>query len=123
MTNVMRKRFKSPSQPTGCWIRREKRLAIYLRDKFHCVYCDADLHAAKPADVTLDHLIPLSVGGAHEANNLVTSCRSCNSARQNRPWQSFARSAAVIVRIKKLLKANLRPFIVLSKDLIAAKSA
>ena len=123
MTNGQRKRMRCANQPTGCWIRREKRLAIYLRDKFHCVYCDADLHAAKPMDVTLGHLVPLSSGGANESSNLVTSCRSCNSSRQNQSWQAFSQNATVIVRIKRTVKMNLRPFLVLSKDLIASKAA
>jgi len=28
------KRARSHHQPTGCWCRPEKRLAIYLRDRF-----------------------------------------------------------------------------------------
>ena len=38
------------------WIRKDKRLAIYLRDGFMCCYCGKDLHHAKPEEMGLDHL-------------------------------------------------------------------
>ncbi len=94
MSTTAQKRQHSPSQPTGCWIRRERRLAIYVRDAFQCLYCGRDLRSAAPADVTLDHLLPRSAGGTNEAVNLVTACRSCNSARQDKPWIDYATGGA-----------------------------
>lgn len=89
-----RKRAASPHQPTGTWITRERRLAIYLRDRFICVYCGTDLHNARPANVTLDHLLPRCDGGTNEAGNLVTACRRCNCSRGARLWQEFAPGGA-----------------------------
>ena len=74
----------------GVQVRRDLRLAIYLRDGFHCVYCQKDLHGAKPMDVTLDHLRPDSKGGCNSPTNLVTACRACNCNRQDMPWRKFA---------------------------------
>jgi hypothetical protein len=34
MTTTARKKARSKHQPTGSWIRPDKRLAIYLRDRF-----------------------------------------------------------------------------------------
>lgn len=82
MTITQLKRIRSPHQPVGRWIRVEKRLAIYLRDNFTCQVCRADLHAADPFDITLDHYIPKKRHGSNEASNLFTCCRSCNSSRQ-----------------------------------------
>lgn len=82
------------AQPSGCWIRPAKRLAIYLRDSVACVYCGSDLRNAAPADVTLDHLLPRSSGGSNDATNLVTACRSCNSSRQDKPWVDYATGGA-----------------------------
>ena len=82
------------AQPAGRWIRVEKRLALYIRDGFGCVYCGRDLRGAVPSDVTLDHLLPRSVGGTNDASNLVTACRRCNSSRQDRPWVDYATGGA-----------------------------
>jgi 5-methylcytosine-specific restriction endonuclease McrA len=86
---------------SGNWIHKAERLAIYLRDDFTCVYCLRDLHSANPFDVTLDHLLPRSLGGTHEPTNLMTACRSCNSSRQAKDWQTWATKKAVS-RIKRL---------------------
>lgn len=88
------KQRQGQAQPKGRWIRPEKRLAIYVRDSFRCLYCGTDLRQAAPADITLDHLLPRSAGGTNEATNLVTACRSCNSARGNRPWIDYATGGA-----------------------------
>lgn len=72
------------------WISQHKRLAIYLRDDLACTYC------GKSADVklTLDHLLPYSLGGSNKETNLVTCCLTCNSARGNRPVKEFAAAVA-----------------------------
>ena len=77
------------------WIRAEKRLAIYLRDRFCCAYCGRDLSTAPACEVTLDHLAARSAGGSHEASNLVMACRSCNSSRQDKPWRQYATGGAI----------------------------
>lgn len=76
------------------WIRQEKRLAIYIRDGFSCAYCGRDLKDAAPQDINLDHLLPRSAGGTNEATNLVTSCKSCNCSRQDKPWIDYASGGA-----------------------------
>ena len=91
---------------SGSWIHRSKRLAIYLRDGFTCVYCLRDLHRADPFEVTLDHLQPRSKGGTHETTNLVTACRSCNSSRQAKDWQVWGTRPAQ-ARIKRLRRRAL----------------
>lgn len=75
------------------WIRPEKRLALYLRDGLACVYCGGSLEAG--AQLTLDHLRPVSKGGRHDATNLVTACQHCNSSRKNRTVRGFCRAVAV----------------------------
>lgn len=86
---------QSTHQPKGCWIRKEKRLAIYIRDRFTCMYCGKDLIAVNSSDITLDHLSPRSCGGNNEATNLVTACKSCNSGRQDKPYDQYATQGAV----------------------------
>jgi 5-methylcytosine-specific restriction endonuclease McrA len=91
---------------TSSWIRREKRLAIYLRDGVHCSYCGTDLRGARPCDMGLDHLesqdeckgrgnCTRSGKSMNHESNLVLACRSCNSSRQSMPWRQFATGGAV----------------------------
>ena len=47
---------------------------------WRCAYC-----GKKPATLTQDHVIPLSLGGSHTPANIVPACRSCNSRKGNRP--------------------------------------
>jgi hypothetical protein len=70
------------------WIRKEKRLSIYLRDGLACVWCGQAVEDG--IKLTLDHLIPHSQGGSNQADNLVTSCHMCNSSRGARAWKIFA---------------------------------
>ncbi len=75
------------------WIRPEKRLALYLRDGLACAYCGDSLEDG--AQLTLDHLKPVSQGGRHDATNLVTACTHCNSRRKARTVRGFCRAVAV----------------------------
>lgn len=88
---------------SGNWISKTRRMAIYLRDSFTCVYCKRDLHTANPFDITLDHLRPRSLGGGHDSRNLVTACRSCNPSRQDRRWTRFAspETRALVCRLRR----------------------
>lgn len=105
----------------GKWIRKDRRLAIYLRDGFTCAYCGRDLHGADPRDVTLDHLNAHHAAGHHHERNLVTACRSCNSSRQDKPWREYATGGAV-ERIESLRRRDLTRFRKLAKALIEGKA-
>ena len=59
------------------------RLALFAG---RCAYC------AKVAKLTMDHIEPLSRGGAHDVANVVPACKSCNSRKCNLPllrWLSI----------------------------------
>ncbi len=104
------------------WIRQDKRLAIYLRDRFACVYCGVSLRGAAPGTLTLDHLTPRCQGGTNAAENLVTACRPCNSSRQDRDWQAFAPSAVVQRQIETLRSLDLARFRVMAQALLAGET-
>lgn len=74
------------------WIRREKRLAIYLRDGMACAYCASTIEDGTL--LTLDHITPHCDGGSNHEHNLVTACLRCNSSRANRPVKEFAITVA-----------------------------
>ncbi len=63
---------------------------IALRDcGQRCVYCASplDVHTA-----TLDHVHPLSHGGAHDSANVVVACAPCNRLKGDMlPQEFFAR--------------------------------
>lgn len=98
------------------WIRRDKRLAIYLRDDCRCAYCGRGVEMG--ALLTLDHLRAVELGGRNTADNLVTSCRSCNSSKQDltlRAWYRILResghdTAKVSRRIRRLAATDLAPY-------------
>lgn len=52
------------------------RTAIFLRDAFRCQYCGA-------AAENIDHVVPRSRGGPHAWENVVASCRRCNSRKED----------------------------------------
>jgi 5-methylcytosine-specific restriction endonuclease McrA len=99
------------------WIRKDARLAIYLRDKFTCIYCLRDLSDAAPMDVTLDHIIPWIDGGSNGPDNLITACRTCNSSRQDKPIERFT-SAETCKHIKRNTARPMAAFRTLAKALI-----
>lgn len=63
---------------------RFSRSNIYTRDKGICQYCGGKF---KPSELTLDHVIPKSVGGRASWTNMVACCKSCNEKKANRTPQ------------------------------------
>ena len=120
MTNASRKRARSQNQPTGQWIRADKRLAIYLRDRFSCLYCLRDLHDADPADITLDHLECRADGGSNHESNLVTACRECNCRRQDTPLSRFA-GRETREHIRRNTRRSLKEYRRLAKAILAGE--
>jgi 5-methylcytosine-specific restriction endonuclease McrA len=54
---------------------------LFARDRHICAYCGN--HYAE-ADLTVEHIVPVSRGGQHTWTNVVTACRSCNTRKGNR---------------------------------------
>lgn len=48
-----------------------------------CSYC------GKPSKLTMDHVVPLRLGGHHDTKNIVPACKPCNSKKQALPLLSF----------------------------------
>lgn len=112
------KKARSRNQPTGQWIRREKRLAINLRDGMICLVCMKRLFDADPQDVTLDHIEPKSDGGSNHESNLYTCCKHCNSSRGDKPLSRFAGRESV-AHIRRNVRRSLRPYLRLAKAYFA----
>ena len=102
----------------GVCLRKDLRLAIYLRDSFRCVYCCSDLHGAAPMDITLDHVKAQADGGSNSPDNLVTACRSCNCSRQDKPLAKFC-GPETRKDVKRLTRRSIAPFRRMAKAIIA----
>ncbi len=55
------------------------RKAVFFRDKFTCQYCNN-----KTTQLTLDHVIPRSKGGAHTGENVTSACIKCNHKKASK---------------------------------------
>lgn len=53
---------------------------IKLRDEFTCQYCKSK---RSHKSLTIDHVLPKSLGGKNSWENLVTACKTCNSSKKN----------------------------------------
>jgi len=78
----------------GCKITPGRRYAIYDRDNWICQICgDLTNRKAAPGDLdepTIDHIVPLSRGGAHAPENWQTAHRYCNSWKCDQVGVEFA---------------------------------
>jgi 5-methylcytosine-specific restriction endonuclease McrA len=87
---------------------RSFKLAILIRDEFLCQCCGRDLRKLDSYNVTLDHLRAWVENGSDEAHNLVSCCRSCNSARRDVKWTAFYPAGAQVrVRATVRRKVNI----------------
>jgi 5-methylcytosine-specific restriction endonuclease McrA len=64
--------------------------SIYVRDNWQCVYCGCRVYNYEAGGhlsgdmATLDHVLPLSLGGEHVPDNVVTACWDCNTKKGSR---------------------------------------
>jgi hypothetical protein len=69
-------------------IQNFKRIDIYERDGWICQLCkkavNPKLSFPSPACASLDHVIPLSRGGSHQATNVQLAHLRCNTSRGNK---------------------------------------
>lgn len=59
----------------------KKRFRILERDGFRCCLCG---RTAKETKLHVDHIIPVSIGGSDENENLQTLCQDCNLGKSNK---------------------------------------
>lgn len=66
--------------PRRSTVSRRLRFEILRRDGHTCRYCGA---SAPDVPLTVDHVIPIALGGGNEPANLVTACDECNSGKSS----------------------------------------
>jgi 5-methylcytosine-specific restriction endonuclease McrA len=82
-------------------IQAERRKARELRQsqwwkrqlaKGRCYYCR---RAFTPAELTMDHIVPLVRGGKSKKGNVVTACKACNNQKKYLlplEWDAYLKS-------------------------------
>src|ERR1035438_9976269 len=92
---------------------KSKFLQLFERDQGRCVYCGLDLKADYDRFMmaTEDHLLPGSKGGyARELENLVLSCRTCNSVKGGFvPDPGAGTGSLTAAVVEQLLTAKKKP--------------
>jgi len=78
---------------------------VLKRDKYTCQYCGVQIK-----DLTIDHVLPKSRGGATSWGNVVTACQECNHKKANRTPEE-----AGLTLKRKPVKPKLDVFTVLRK--------
>jgi hypothetical protein len=64
----------------------EKRIIILERDNYKCCYC---LKEISRDNFYLDHIYPRSKGGFNYRSNLLSSCKSCNTKKNDKSAEDF----------------------------------
>ena len=59
-------------------ISKRLRYEILRRDNHACRYCG---RAAPEVPLTVDHIVPVALGGSDDPGNLVAACKDCNSGK------------------------------------------
>jgi len=59
--------------------RTSLRARVITRDRSRCRYCGIET-----ANPEIDHVVPYSLGGRTDINNLVVSCEACNARKSDR---------------------------------------
>jgi hypothetical protein len=59
------------------------RFEILKRDNFACQYCGRRPGNGEDVILHIDHIYPASKGGEWSEDNLITSCRECNSGKSD----------------------------------------
>jgi len=67
----------NPSRPRKA-ISRRLRYEILRRDGHACYYC----HSAD-VPLTIDHVLPVALGGTDDPSNLVAACKDCNGGKSS----------------------------------------
>jgi 5-methylcytosine-specific restriction endonuclease McrA len=78
---VVRLKYNAKAEPMRI---RFSRGNIYARDNKVCQYCNKKFSAKH---LTLDHVIPRSLGGRTTWTNIVTACQDCNTKKADKTPQ------------------------------------
>lgn len=68
-------RENTPRAPRRKTLPNHVRTRVFERDQYRCKGCETHL------DLTVDHIVPVALGGGDDFHNLQTLCRTCNAKK------------------------------------------
>lgn len=71
---IRRERAKARELRQSPWWKRKRAAGV-------CHYCGETF---PPAELTMDHIVPLARGGRSTKGNLVPACKPCNTEKKNK---------------------------------------
>jgi hypothetical protein len=86
----------------------------------NCFYCGRSLQTRprrsrswphgrpKPNQRTMDHVVPLGLGGANTSWNQVACCHPCNNLKAKRPLESFRNFVAIETHFHGIANGHLK---------------
>lgn len=66
-------------------VSRRLRFEVLKRDDHTCRYCGASPRNTPDVALTIDHVVPTTLGGGDDPTNLVTACQPCNAGKSSVP--------------------------------------
>ena len=95
--------YRSPLQTWRDKVSSNTKEYVFQRDEFVCQYCGIwcyDSWVQNSKSVTIDHIIPIKMGGNNKVDNLITSCMKCNITKNDRVFESFEQAREFILKEK-----------------------
>lgn len=65
---------------------------VWVKDGMICMYCHAPMGNAQ---LTIDHFIPLEMGGKNDTSNYLSACRKCNKQKGSEDPKVFCRHRGI----------------------------
>ena len=59
---------------------------VWVADEFKCIYCNRPMGEVQ---LTIDHFIPLELGGVNNQTNYLSACRKCNKEKGSQDPKDF----------------------------------
>lgn len=75
-------------------MRPKTRHAVLVRDGFACKFCGANRESG--ARLAVDHILPVTLAGGDDLDNLRTLCETCNLGRAGNPLLEFVPAEAQV---------------------------
>jgi hypothetical protein len=85
--SVLNPNVRQPGTGDRVPIAKGVRFEILKRDGFRCRYCGAGVESGRA--LVIDHIKPISKGGADYAGNYLTACSLCNLGKSNTPLEEL----------------------------------